>query len=181
VFDIVSLTPGESRSVKYRCRFSEVGGHIISARATSDHTSHFDSMSKSITVGVGEGVHDLGIVSVCDEYGHALGVVEMIEGKPRNIRVTIENVSKIFYEEAIVLVRIGGKDGRVLGADAVKIGAKEVGAVTISLDTEAIKPGTYELYVEVKPVEGEINLANNSTTKPLIVEEKQDTNRRIGR
>jgi hypothetical protein len=183
VFDIVSLAPGESRSVRYRCKFSEVGGHIISARATSDHTSHFDSMSKSITVGAGEGVHDLGIVSVCDErgrtfyndeYGNPFSAIKIIEGESRAIRVMIKNGSRVFYEDTVVSVKMGGIDGRILGANAVKIGPKEVGVATISLDTGAIKPGTYKLYAEVKPVKGEVNLMNNSISKTLIVEEKAE-------
>jgi hypothetical protein len=183
VFDNVSLAPGESRSVKYRCKFSEVGGHIISARATSDHTSHFDSMSKNITVGAGEGVHDLGIVSVCDErgrtfyndeYGNPFSAIKIIEGESRAIRVMIKNGSRVFYEDTVVSVKMGGIDGRILGANAVKIGPKEVGVATISLDTGAIKPGTYKLYAEVKPVKGEVNLMNNSISKTLIVEEKAE-------
>ncbi|VUT25484.1 MAG: hypothetical protein MASP_01012 [Candidatus Methanolliviera sp. GoM_asphalt] len=192
--DNVLLRPGESRSV--RCRYiprydprdndilkKKNKSYIISARVTSDHTSHFDSMSKSITVVSEPPRHDLLISSVCDErgrtfyndeYGNPFSAIKMIEGESRAIRVMIKNESRVFYEDAVVSVKMGGKDGRILGASAVKIGPKEVVAVTISLDAKDIRPGTYELYVEVKPVEGEINLANNSTTKILIAEEKQD-------
>jgi hypothetical protein len=69
---------------------------------------------------------------------------------------------------------MGGIDGRILGASTVKIGPKEVGVATISLDTGAIRPGTYKLYAEVKPVKGEVNLMNNSISKTLIVEEKAE-------
>ena len=160
---------------------------MISARVISG-TSHFDSMNKSITVVSEPPRHDLLISSVCDErgrtfyndeYGNPFSAIKMIEGESRAIRVMIKNESRVFYEDAVVSVKMGGKDGRILGASAVKIGPKEVVAVTISLDAKDIRPGTYELYVEVKPVEGEINLANNSTTKILIAEEKQD--RRVKR
>ncbi|VUT24607.1 MAG: hypothetical protein MOIL_00585 [Candidatus Methanolliviera sp. GoM_oil] len=192
-FNNVSLTPGEGQSVK--CRYiprynpqdenvlkKKNKSYMISARVISG-TSHFDSINKSITVVSEPPRHDLLISSVCDERGRTFyndedgnpfNAIKMIEGKSKAIRVMIKNGSRVFYEDAIVSIRIGGKDGMVLGANAVKIGPKEVGVATISLDTGAIKPGTYKLYVEVKPVKGEVNLMNNSTIKRLIVEEKDE-------
>jgi len=198
-FDNVSLTPGESRSVKcrytprYNPRDNDIikkkdKSYMISARVTSDQTSRFDLMSKSITVVSEPPGHDLLISGVCDErgrtfyndeHGNPFNAIKMVEGEAKAICVMVANGSRVFYEDAVVSVKMGGKKGGILGANTVKIGAKEVGAVTISLDTEAINPGTYELYVEVKPVKGEVNLVNNSTIKTLIVEEKQ--NRRMKR
>jgi hypothetical protein len=171
----VSLTPGESQSVKrrYTPRYNPKS-YMISARVTSDQTSRFDFMSKSITVVPEPPVHDLLISGVCYEHGNPFNTIKMVEGEAKAIHVMVTNGSRAFYEDAVVLVKLGGRKGRILGANTVKIGPKEVGAVTISLDTEATNPGTYELYLEVKPVKGDVNPVNNLTIKTLILEEKQD-------